>query len=125
MNGTGPRPLRLLSWKLVRKGALVGFATIELPIGLKVIDCTVCISHGKAWAALPAKPQVDKSGQVVRDERGKQAYSTILEWRHKRLRDAFSERVVALVAAHDPHAFDNDPSGGAACDPPAAPGGRP
>lgn len=99
--------LHLVSFKEVRKGSLVGFATVRLPIGLKIVDCPVCVSHGKAWAALPAKPQF-KDGLPIRDERGKLAYSPILEWRDKRLRDAFSERVVALVRQQHPDALDDD-----------------
>jgi hypothetical protein len=30
--------MRLVSWKLMAKGSLCGFATVELPIGLKLID---------------------------------------------------------------------------------------
>jgi hypothetical protein len=33
----GPR-MRLVSWKPMAKGSLCGFATVELPIGLKLID---------------------------------------------------------------------------------------
>ena len=105
LSDTSPRPgLRLISFKPLRKGSLVGFATVRLPIGLKIVDCPVCVSHGRAWAALPAKPQF-KDGQPIRDERGKLAYSPILEWRDKRLHDAFSERVVAAVRAEYPDVF--------------------
>jgi hypothetical protein len=105
MTDTAPRPgLRLLDFKPLRKGALIGFATVELPIGLEIRDCPVCMSRGKAWAGLPGKPQL-KDDRVIRDERGKLVYSTILDWRERGLRDAFSERVVALVREHDPQAF--------------------
>lgn len=97
--------LRLVSFKPLRRGSLVGFATIELPVGLKIIDCPVLESHGKGWAALPAKAQVDRTGQVIR-QNGKTAYSPVLEWRDKRLHDAFSERVVEIVRAEYPDAFD-------------------
>ena len=30
--------MRLVSWKPMAKGSLCGFATVELPIGLKLID---------------------------------------------------------------------------------------
>jgi hypothetical protein len=106
LSDTAARPgLRLVSFKAVRKGTLVGFATVELPIGLTIIDCPICFSNGKAWATPPGKLQTDKDGQPIRNERGKLAYSQILEWRNRRLRDAFSERVVELVRKHDPGAL--------------------
>jgi hypothetical protein len=96
--------MRLLSWKAVRKGDLVGFATVMLPIGLKVVDCPVLVSHGKVWAALPSKPQVDKDGRQRIGADGKPAYAVILEWRSRELADGFSAAVVALVRAE--HAED-------------------
>lgn len=100
---TGER-LQLVSFKPMRKNTLVGFATVRLPIGLIVHDCPVNQSHGKAWASLPAKPQIDKDGQAIR-KRAKVAYAVVLEWDETRLRDAFSERVCAAVRAQHPDAF--------------------
>ncbi len=43
--GYGDRPsarqLRLVSWQPFRKGPLRGFATIELPIGLRIFDVPI------------------------------------------------------------------------------------
>ena len=47
--GRPPAPerprMRLVSWKPLIKGALRGFATLELPIGLKLIDEWVVLQH--------------------------------------------------------------------------------
>jgi CHC2 zinc finger len=60
---TAPRPRkRLVSWKPITKGSLRGFATVELPIGLK-LDCAVFVGINGAWARPPAKPQLDKDGR--------------------------------------------------------------
>ena len=99
--------LRLVSFKAVRKGALIGFATVQLPIGLTIIDCPVCETNGKAWATPPGRPQLDRNGQPIRDERGRQTYGQILEWRDRRLREAFSDRIVELVRGQHPDAFNN------------------
>jgi hypothetical protein len=104
--------LQLVAWKPLRKGSLVGLACVRLPIGLVIRDRPVHLSHGKAWAPLPAKPQVDKGGQLIRDARGKTAYVAILEFDTKKLRDALSERVVEAVRAQHPDAFDNTEQGG-------------
>jgi len=81
--------LQLISFKAMRQGSRVGFA-----------------SYGRPWASLPNRPQVDsKSGQAIRDARGKIAYTAMHEWDSPQLRHDFSERVVALVRAQHPEAF--------------------
>jgi hypothetical protein len=61
---TAQRPkMRLVSWKPIANGTLRGFATVELPIGLKLIDCAVFVGTNGAWARPPAKPQLDKDGR--------------------------------------------------------------
>jgi hypothetical protein len=108
--GRPPAPerprMRLVSWKPLIKGALRGFATLELPIGLKLIDCPILIGRDGPWASLPSKPQVDKEGRQKVDVNGKRAFEPVLEWRDRALSDRFSDAVVALVRAEHPHAFD-------------------
>jgi hypothetical protein len=96
--------MRLLSWKPVRKGNLVGFATVMLPIGLKIVDCPVLVSREKAWATLPSKPQIDKDGRLKINSNGRPAYSPVLEWQDRALGDRFAAALVALVRAE--HAAD-------------------
>ena len=106
---TGPaaqRPrMRLLSWKPISKGSLRGFATVELPIGLKLIDCAVFVGTKGAWASLPAKPQLDKDSRQRILADGKSSYSPAVEWRNRDLADRFSAAVVALVRAGHPTAL--------------------
>jgi hypothetical protein len=94
--------MRLIAWKPLVKNSLRGFATVLLPIGLKISDVPVLISNGKTWASLPSKPQLDQDGQHKRDVNGKAAYSPILEWKDRDLSDRFSQAVVALVRADYP-----------------------
>jgi hypothetical protein len=96
----------LVSWKPLVKNSLRGFATVLLPIGLKISDVPVLVSNGKTWASLPSKPQVDKDGRHKRDVNGKLAYTAILEWKDRDLSDRFSQAVVALVQAEYPDALD-------------------
>jgi len=99
--------MQLLAWRPLRKNSLRGFATVELPIGLRIIDAPVLETNGRRWATLPSKPQLE-DGRHRCDDSGKLAYSPGLEWHSKLLRDAFSDRVVELVlerdlgACHDP-----------------------
>jgi hypothetical protein len=101
---SGTRML-LIAFKRVVKGALRGFATVELPSGLRITDCPVLISNGKSWATLPSKPVLGADGrQSVVD--GKRQYAAILEWRDRDLSTRFSDAVVGLVRSAHPDAFD-------------------
>jgi hypothetical protein len=64
------------------------------------------VSRGKCWASLPAKPVLDRDGKH-REEGGKKQYAAILGWRSRELSDAFSTKVVELVRATHPDAFDD------------------
>jgi hypothetical protein len=109
----GPRPgneaaerprLRLVSWKPASKGALRGFATVQLPIGLKLIDCPVLMGASGPWASLPSKPVLDRDGRHAKPG-GKPQFATVLEWRSRELADRFSIAVVDLVRAAHPDAL--------------------
>jgi hypothetical protein len=93
--------MQLVSWKPVVRGSLRGFATVALPIGLKIHDVPVLVGKNGPWASLPCKPQIDRDGRQKTDANGKAAFATVLEWRTRQLSERFSEAVVALVrAAH-------------------------
>jgi hypothetical protein len=96
--------MRLLSFKPLTKGALRGFATVQLPIGLTIEDCPVFVGRNSAWAALPAKPVLDREGRQVRPD-GKPQYSAVLKWRDRDLNDRFSAAVIELVQQHHPDAL--------------------
>jgi hypothetical protein len=98
---------RLISWRPLQKGSLRGFCNIELPSGLVLRDISVHISHGKAWAGLPAKPVIDSGGRHHIVD-GKKQYAPIAEWKSKALRDGFSDRVVSLVRDAHPADLGNE-----------------
>ena len=91
-NGPDRPRARLLAWKPFRKGSLRGFASIELPNGLRIIDAPVLTTNGKSWAGLPCKPQLVDGKQRI-DGNGKPLYQPVIEWRSKDLRDQFSAKV--------------------------------
>jgi hypothetical protein len=111
--GFGDRPpareMKLVNWRRSAKGRLRGFATIQLPIWLKISDCPVFVSNGKARASPPSKPQIDADGHHYRDVNGKPAYTAMLAWRSRELADRFSEAVVRLVRESHPEALDELP----------------
>jgi hypothetical protein len=100
------RRMRLVEWRPLVKGSLRGFASVELPSGLQIIDCPVFAGNkGRSWAGLPSKPQLDRDG-IQRFVDGKPAYTPVLAWCDKALRDRWSDAVVALVRQAHPEAFD-------------------
>jgi hypothetical protein len=100
-----PRGLALKEWRRVVKGALRGFATVELPNGLTIIDCPVFSSNGKTWATFPSRPVLDQNGQHTKLDNGKPQYAAILKWPNRDLTDRFSAAVVALVRRVQPDAL--------------------
>jgi hypothetical protein len=81
---------------------------LELPIGLKLIDCAVFIGTNGAWAAALAKPQLDKEGRQRIGVDWKPSYSPVVEWRSCDLNDRYSAAVVAMVRAAHPEAVSGD-----------------
>jgi hypothetical protein len=84
-----PRQLRLINWRPLRKGALRGFTTIEISVGLTTHDVPVLVGRNGTWAALPGKPQIDKDGRQRTDANGRPAYTAVLQWRDGDLADRF------------------------------------
>jgi hypothetical protein len=98
--GFGDRPvahqLRLVSWQPFRKGPLRGFATVELPIGLKIFDVSIWTVSNGLWAGLPAKwRKTDVNGTPVNAE--------VPRWRDRAAAERFSQAVVALVRQAHPN----------------------
>lgn len=104
----------LVEWRSVRKNSLIGYATVrirlrELELELIINDCPVHTSHGSTWATLPGRPQVDKAGLPIRNEKGRQKYQPFAKWSNRAVTDRFSEAVVrAVIHAHGPAALDGD-----------------
>jgi hypothetical protein len=99
----GPKRMRLASFKPLVKGALRGFATVVLPSELKIEECPICISNGKAWASLPSKPVLRDGRQVEKD--GKKQFAAILAWPDRETADRWSNAVIELVRAEHPEAL--------------------
>jgi hypothetical protein len=104
-----PRATALIAWRPLVKGALRGFATVELPIGLKLVDCPVFVSSGKAWVSLPSKPVLDRDGRQKIDVNEKPACVPLLESRSRGLRERFSEAVLAAIRQVYPGAIGEGP----------------
>jgi hypothetical protein len=108
MTGTNKVTITCESFKPIARGTLRGFAVVVIPEWrLRLLDVAVHVHEsGAKWAALPAKPQIDRTGQAIKRD-GKIQYSPVIELIDSRdMREAFSHRVIEAVLALDPHALD-------------------
>jgi hypothetical protein len=109
MTGTGKLTVQVDAFKPIRSNTLYGFCTIVIPeLHLKITDLTVHKKNDSRWVGLPGKAQIDRDGNVRRNERGKVAYTPVIEFTDKQTRDAFSARVIASLLEFAPAAFDDE-----------------
>lgn len=106
-------PITLVEWKPMVRNTLRGFVTIKLGRSLIVHDAPVhCTARAdgtmRYWCGLPSKPQVDRTGQALRDDKGKVRYTPILEWSDRAASDRFSDGVIAAIEAQHPGALASD-----------------
>lgn len=96
-------PVALLSFRPLVKGALRGFASIQIG-ALQINDVSVYTKDGRSWAALPSKPMIGSNGPV-KDSAGKQRYQPVCAWASKESADRFSEGVCAAIDSAHPTAL--------------------
>src|SRR6516165_4607974 len=86
-----------------RSNTLFGFVDLVIPeLRLRIREVTVHQSHGRRWVGLPGKPQIDRDGAARRDDRGKIAYSPVLQFTDREVGDAFSAGAIAAVLERFP-----------------------
>jgi hypothetical protein len=84
----------------VERGALRGFADLELPSGMTVHDCTVMESNGRRWVGLPGKPQVNSDKTAKLDPAtGKVLYVPVISIADKARRELFSSSALVAIDA--------------------------
>jgi hypothetical protein len=103
----GKLSVKVESFRPLRSHSLYGFADLLIPeLRLRIKEASVHQSRGRRWIGLPAKPQIDREGRVRQGERGKPAYTNILQFTDRDTSDAFSDRVIEALLAAFPSAFD-------------------
>lgn len=90
--------MKCLRWKALERGAMLGFADLQLDNGMVLLGCTLLQSNGRRWCNPPSRPQLD-SDKKLTFEGGKLLYSPIIEFTDKALRSAWSDAAVAAIAA--------------------------
>jgi hypothetical protein len=98
--------VKLMAWRPQRSNTLRGFATIRVePPGLVIHDLPVHRNSESCYALLPGKPQINRDGQCLVDDRGKRKHSPVVEVPDRHTRERLSAAAVALVQRHDPEAL--------------------
>jgi DNA-binding cell septation regulator SpoVG len=90
----------------VVKNTLRGFATVQFPSGMIIHEVAVHANHRGVWASPPGKPMTDRSGQLMRDDDGKQRYVPIISFASKQVRDQWSRVVIEALQAAYPGALE-------------------
>jgi hypothetical protein len=100
--------IKVETFKPMRTNSRYGFVDIVIPeMRLRIKEATVNVSSGRRWIGLPAKPQIDREGRVITDDRGKRQYVNVLQFADRETSDRFSERVVEALLERFPHAFED------------------
>jgi hypothetical protein len=87
-----------LDWRPCDRNTLKGFARVKIPSwGLIIDGVAVHAKEGRSWAQLPARPQIDKDGNIIREDDGKVRYAKIMEFDDKRRSWDFSDAVIEAV----------------------------
>ena len=96
-------------WKAYEKNTLKGFADLWLRAArLNISGVAVHEKNGKRWVQLPARPQLDKDRNLVRDSDGKVQYAKVIDFDSREVADRFN--AAALKAIED-FSFKGDFSG--------------
>ena len=74
---------------------------------MSIDDVGIHESHGKWWAALPARPMLDANKQVVIGDDGKPKYVRSLWFDDRETADRFSAAVVEAVMKEKPAAVND------------------
>jgi len=97
--------MKILEWRPLNKGALRGFAKIELRSGMVISDVTILVGANGPWASPPSKPQIGRDGAVMKDAAGKARYTPIIEFSSKEIRDRWSTQIIDALRTSHPEAL--------------------
>jgi hypothetical protein len=100
-------PVRILAWRPLRKGSLLGFAAVQFSSGLQINEIGVFRSGSRRWANPPGLPWI-KDGAVVRDLLGKIKYSPAITFFNHGVQSSWSRQVIAAMEAEHPEAFSDE-----------------
>jgi hypothetical protein len=102
-------PIVCEKWTPRRSNTLHGFCDVLLTeTHLRIHDIALHEKNGKRWVSLPAKPQINREGLVLKDERGKVKYAPVLAFEDRATADKFSTACIAAVIERHPGVFNDE-----------------
>ncbi len=85
--------MKIIDFRSVRKGSLVGFCAVEMPSGMIIRDVGIFEKDGSTWASPPSRQFTANDGKV--------RYQPIVEFTTKEIRDKWTNAVRdAFLAAY-------------------------
>lgn len=94
---------RLAGWRPVNKNGLAGIVSVELAIGLRLLDLPVfAVGRDGPWVGLPRRLCLDRDRHQRISADGKPAFEPVAEWKDREAADAFGTAVLALLRAQYP-----------------------
>lgn len=97
--------MRILDWRPMARGSLLGFAKVESPSGMIIADVTILTGPNGHWASPPSKPMIGRDGIAMKDAAGKLRYSPIIEFSSKEIRGRWSDAIIEAMQAAHPEAL--------------------
>jgi hypothetical protein len=88
--------MRVVAFKPLERGSLLGFVDLQMDSGLVLLGCTYHTANGKRWLNPPGRPQLDGDKKVIFDG-GKVAYAPVIEFVDKATRYKWSAQAVAAI----------------------------
>jgi hypothetical protein len=90
----------------MRRSTLLGSASVAFPSGLVINDISILNGERGPWASPPGKPQLDRDGNVVRDQAGKVRYAAVVEFTSREVRTRWSASIIEALREVHPEEFD-------------------
>jgi hypothetical protein len=97
--------ITILEWRPHTKGALLGFAKVELLSGMVLLDVTILTGERGPWASPQSKPMINREGVAMKDDKGKLRYSPIIEFTSREIRDRWSDAIISAMREAHPGVF--------------------
>jgi hypothetical protein len=89
---------RLIDWKPLDSGSLIGKATIAFASGLTVSNIPVFRGRdGALSAGGPDAPLVDQNGIQLRDAGGKRRYTKVISFENREARERWNRAVLTAL----------------------------
>jgi hypothetical protein len=98
--------VRITDWRPLLKNTLRGMAAVQIvEMRMTIRDVAVHQKGSATWAQPPSKSWVKDGRHVLDEATGKGRYTPIIEFSSLKVRDAFSNAVVAALRELAPHAL--------------------